>query len=229
MRQPLSNYITSKPEIIIFDVDGTLYDQKKLRKLVAMKLMKQLLTFQTGFRELQIISCFRKEREKHRYVKTHNIGKEQYNWCCGKLGIAAEKIQYVVKKNMYDLPIPFLKRVKFRNVDDLFGTLKHKGIRVIAYSDYPAREKMETMGLHFDACYCSADEELDEFKPSRKVLLWICNNFRCETSKALYIGDRDEVDGAGARSAGIPYININFDKARKGLFFKKLTEEIKTL
>jgi HAD superfamily hydrolase (TIGR01549 family) len=94
--------------------------------------------------------------------------------------------------------------------------------KIIIYSDYPVEAKLKALELPSDKNYCSLRKEIGQLKPGRKALDLICSDFGCSAEKAVYFGDRDETDGAGARMAGITFIKVVTREARSGNFYKKL-------
>jgi HAD superfamily hydrolase (TIGR01549 family) len=224
----MNHIFSNHPGMIIFDVDGTLYDQGRLRRIMTRKLLLRLLSFRLSLKDLRIVSCFRKEREMRKGYRSANLGAEQYSWCADKLMLPEEKIRKTIEYTMHKMPLAVMDKVRYAGVDKFFAALREKMIKIVIYSDYPAAEKMKAMGLPYDACYCSSDKGVDQLKPASRVLKMICSHMNVSPENSLYIGDREEVDGEGARGAGIPYINIDHRKARKG-FYHTLTREIQLL
>ena len=62
------------------------------------------------------------------------------------------------------------------------------------------------LNVAYDRVFVS--EEIGLMKPSMKAMEWIVGNLDCPKDEVLYIGDRDDIDGASARSVGIDYVNI---------------------
>ena len=48
--------------LFIFDLDGTLYDQSKLRRSLSFLLLRRLVTFRIRLSEIRIIASFRRQR-----------------------------------------------------------------------------------------------------------------------------------------------------------------------
>jgi HAD superfamily hydrolase (TIGR01549 family) len=78
-------------------------------------------------------------------------------------------------------------------------------VRLGAFSDYPVDAKLHALGLG-EACtlrLCATDGDIDAFKPNPRGFLRACERWQLPPRDVLYVGDRFEVDGLGAQSAGM--------------------------
>jgi len=77
-------------------------------------------------------------------------------------------------------------------------------------SDYPAEAKLRALGLdgRFSAVVCSTDPEIGVLKPHPRGFLTVCDRWQIDPSEVLVVGDRVEVDAAGATAAGMPCVVI---------------------
>ncbi len=208
-----------KVKLVIFDVDGTLYDQKKLRHKMLLALISYYLLRPWRVRELLIIYHFRKEREKRAGFQGCNLQKEQYIWCAAQVNFPIDKIKLVVDQWIFNFPNRYLKECKYPGINSFFDSLINKGISIAIYSDYESKMKMENMGLNAILQISSTDTNINAMKPLPKGLHYILNEFDIiNTNECLYIGDRDEMDGECARQAGIPYLIIDKKKARNNYY-----------
>ena len=84
--------------------------------------------------------------------------------------------------------------------------LKHQGIQVGVFSDYPVLDKLQALGLAgmMSLTLCATDPEINAFKPHPKGFLHACALWGVFPEEVLYIGDRPEVDACGAANAGMP-------------------------
>ncbi len=226
MQENLNHHKPVVPDLIIFDLDGTLYDQVKLKNLLLRKLLFRLLTFRTSLLDYRIVACFRNQREKKKGYASARLLEEQYEWCAGGLKLPANRIRKCIETYMYNFPLSFLNRMKYEGIDKFFTMLRKKQSKIIVYSDYPVEEKLKVLGLSADAVYCSTQPSINQFKPSLKALRLICSEMRCDPKRALFIGDREDTDGEGARLAGIPFILVDRKKANKGIFYSNLTDQL---
>lgn len=206
-------------KLVIFDVDGTLYDQTKLRNKMVLALIGYYLLRPWRLRELLIIYHFRKEREKRAGFQACDLQKEQYIWCAEKVNFPIDKIKLVVDKWIFNFPNQYLKACKYPGITFFFDALIAKGISIAIYSDYDSKLKMECMGLESRLLVSSTDININSMKPLPKGLTYILNEFNIiNTNECLYIGDRDELDGECARQAGIPYLIIDKKLVRNNFY-----------
>ncbi|MDN3585389.1 HAD-IA family hydrolase [Pedobacter aquatilis] len=216
----------NKLKLVIFDVDGTLYDQIKLRRKMMFSLLAYYLFRPWKLKELLIIYHFRKEREKKADYQGSDLQNEQYYWCGEKVDLSFEKIKSVVDKWIFDFPNRHLNRCIYPGVENLFTGLKKKKIAIAIYSDYDSELKMRSMDLNPDLIVSSTDHAINSMKPQPKGLNSIIEKFKIiDKSECLYIGDRDELDGECARRIGIPYIIINKSEAYNN-FYITLSKQI---
>ena len=87
----------------------------------------------------------------------------------------------------------------------MLETLKRRGVRIGAFSDYPAEEKLCAMAIrnYFSAVLASNDVGVRGFKPNTNGFHIIAERMGLETSQMVYIGDREAVDRPGAEKAGM--------------------------
>lgn len=214
--------------LFIFDLDGTLYDQNKLRRRIFRHLLIRILTFSVHKIDLKIISSFRRQREIHKGYTSPTLESDQYEWCSKELNIPVRKVEDRIKEFMHKLPLKFLFNTRYRNIDLVFDKLKEKNITIAVYSDYPVKEKLDVLGLKADELICSSDEGIQQLKPSGKAIDKICRKMNTSKEKAILIGDRDDTDGESARIAGIAFLKVDLQQARNGQFYANLLQMINT-
>jgi len=224
MQNCLNDKLPVKPDLIIFDLDGTLYDQKKLRSLLKRNLLFRFITLRIRFLDFRIISYFRKQRELLKSYHSDRLLEEQFERCATALGVTPERVRKSIETYMFHLPLQFLRHTKYEGVDTFFTMLRRKKIKTAIYSDYPVKEKLKVLELVADAVYCSTDKAIGQLKPSLKALHYICAEMGSTVANTVYIGDRDDTDGEGARLAGISFIPVDRKKAVKGMFYSELSE-----
>ncbi|MGC4234638.1 MAG: HAD family hydrolase [Niabella sp.] len=208
-------------KLVIFDVDGTLYNQRKLQFSMGLSLLKYYLVHPFEIKDLYILYQFRKEREKRSGYNSANLNEEQYQWCANKLHIPVKQVKAIVSKWIYDRPLQYLRNTKYSGTTALFDALRRQNIKIAAYSDYPANDKLNAMDLQTDISVSSTDAEINSFKPSPRAIYFICKELNIAKEACLFIGDRDSRDGQCARNAGVRYIVLpskNKDKEKLFVF-----------
>lgn len=208
MISKLNDLDLSHIQLVVFDVDGTLYDQKRLRKAMLSKLITHYLFRPLRWYELKIISTFRKEREHLAAKKMTNLQEMQFQVCADKLGIEVNRVKKIIDHWIFSQPLPLLKQHVFPEIYHFLNKLREKNIPVAIWSDYAALDKLKAMDIEADLVVAATDASVDKFKPDPTGLNFILNHFKCKPENALMVGDRDELDGESARKVGMQYFQV---------------------
>ncbi len=190
---------------VIFDLDGTLYSQPRMRMLIVKDMVLYYVLHPTHIGQLRIVFHFRRIREEHEF-RGGNIEKTQYELTATRLRVTEECVRKVVDKWIMVEPLKHLAKCKLPYVDRAFAHLKTKGKGIAIVSDYPVREKMRSLGLEADVSVCATDPDVDCFKPNPKGLLVAAAKLGLSPQECLVVGDRDEKDGEAARAAGMVFL-----------------------
>ena len=207
--------------LFIFDLDGTLYDQRKLRRKMTIRLILKLVFFQISINDLKIISEFRKQRELHKGEQSFTLESDQYKWCAEETGLPTEKLRNVIEEYMYRFPLKYLEKFMYPGVKSVFTYLKKGNYKIAVYSDFPIEDKLTAMKLEADYTLYSTHPSINQFKPNKYGLLKICQDLNVAVENTVFIGDRNDTDGESARMAGIKFLLVDINEARKGIFYKK--------
>lgn len=210
---------------VIFDVDGTLYNQSTLRRIMAVELLKSCMLNPMRWKEIKIISCFRKQRELKALSDITDLDNLQYFWAAEALKVSPDKVKEVIQKWMYNAPLRFLHRCRFREAARFMEVLRQKGITTAVFSDYPSAEKLCAMGMEPDFIVSATDKSIDRLKPNPKGLLTLTQMLQISPGNCLFIGDRDDRDGECARRAGMPYLIL--EKGRADDIYLRLMRSLK--
>jgi HAD superfamily hydrolase (TIGR01549 family) len=210
---------------VIFDVDGTLYDQSKLRVIMAARLLLHVCSQPHRLIDLKIIKNFRAFREEATLVQG-DLSTYQYQAVADKLSVGFDDVKSVVEKWMYRMPLPYLRLCRDEKLSAIIRSIGSHGVMTIAYSDYPAAEKLAALGLEMDFTFSATDAMINCLKPDSKGLTAILNQLSLSPRDCIFIGDRDEKDGLCARQVGMDFLILpkNFSKRRQvysGLPFSK--------
>jgi putative hydrolase of the HAD superfamily len=205
-------------EALIFDVDGTLYDQGKLRRMMFLNLLLTLARNPLFIRDINVLYIFRKKRDL--LSKSSNdiccIDKRQYSDVAHALGLSIAEVHTIVKDWIYEKPLKHLAQFIYPGVKELFSILKQKKYKIGIFSDYPCDAKIHALDLKADAMVCATDGQIDRFKPHPAGLLFEAGKLGTPVENCFFIGDRDDKDGECARRAGMPYLIL--PKRRASIF-----------
>ena len=93
---------------------------------------------------------------------------------------------------------------------ELIREAKEKGLRLAVYSDYGCvAEKLEALGIAPDMFdLLVAAPELGALKPSEPCARRVLEMLGAQPESTLFVGDRDDKDGASARAVGAKWVII---------------------
>lgn len=206
---------------MLFDVDGTLYYQFPLRiSMVACLVVLNFLSPRELMRKIRVINAYRSAQELLRC----SVEKNTMN-SSGQLAMTVEKtkespdyVAGVISEWFEKKPLPFLRFFRRRGLLHLLAELKKQGILLGVFSDYPADEKLKALGVrhYFKTMVSSHDSQVNGFKPRTNGFLIAAVKMGLKPCEILYVGDRSDIDGKGAQSAGMSAVIVNqFSKNRK--------------
>lgn len=200
---------TSAPDcrgirVVVFDVDGTLYDQVPLRRRMVKELLLYCLARPWKISLLRTIHEFRKSREQLADEEADSISRAQFERPASRLGVSAKGLEAIVEEWMFERPLRHLRACRYEGVAEVFSRLNETGRTVAAFSDYPAAQKLQALELEPHLVVTAMDPEVDRLKPHPAGLLRVVQLARAEPAQVLLIGDRDQRDGECARRAGCP-------------------------
>lgn len=195
----------NKYDVYVFDVDGTLYYQNKLRFEMAKRLL--IFTIKNPFRilDLRIIQKFRSLRENS--DTTDGI----YELIAKKYKKREEYVRDFINFWIYENPLSAVNKTKDLEIIDLIHRLCSNNKKVVIWSDYKAIDKLKALNLDIEYVYTADDERVKELKPSPKALELIKMDFSVGNESILMIGDRDCKDGEAARRANVDYVILPKD------------------
>ncbi|WP_205499837.1 HAD family hydrolase [Rufibacter psychrotolerans] len=223
-QEPSPNW--EKIKAVIFDVDGTLYTQSRLRKKMLLALVRYYAVRPWRIKDLAILYHFRVEREKKAGFSLGNIEAAQYEWCAEKGSFSIPRIRQVIEHWMFRFPNQYLKACMYPGTKLFFTALGQNGLKTGIYSDYKAADKLKAMELSADIVVCSTDKEVDCLKPNPKGLLYIAEKLGVAPAECLFIGDRVELDAACAMQANMPYLIVEKKPFKQFDFYSNLEKTL---
>lgn len=192
--------------LVVFDVDGTLYDQPRLRRRMWLALSAHCVRRPADVGLVRTLKVFRRVREELAEEESEDIGRLQYERPAALLGSSPEAVRAAVQIWMHERPLPFLRRCRYPGVERVFAALKASGRTIAIWSDYPAEAKLAMLGLEADLHVAATDREVQCLKPHPRGLQRTLERAGVSPEAGLFIGDRDERDGECARRLGVRYL-----------------------
>lgn len=197
---------------ILFDLDGTLYRQRSLRALMGAELLTLAVRNPMAApRRWRALSEYRKAQEGLRRVNgqalsTRHTAADQIAAAATKARVPHGEVQSLVDEWMMQRPLKYLPFCRMSGLIPLLDFCDRSQLRLGVLSDYPAAAKLRALGVEgrFSPVLCSTDPEIGVFKPHPRGFLVACHRWGLTPREVLVVGDRSDVDAAGAAAAGMP-------------------------
>jgi HAD superfamily hydrolase (TIGR01509 family) len=212
---------------VLFDVDGTLYHQTPLRAVMACELgvawSRAPRSGGTRATTWRVLRAFRHVREELRQLgrSAAPLDDIQYARTAAQTGVDAAVVRAVVDDWIFTRPLRHIPRFQRAGVREAIEGLRASGIDAGVFSDYPTRTKVEACGLSdlFSIQVCATDPDVNAFKPHPRGFLRACERWGRPPDEVVYVGDRADVDAAGACAAGMHSVIIGRARATDGAGF----------
>jgi FMN phosphatase YigB (HAD superfamily) len=124
---PLAAIPWSRIRVVAFNIDGTLYDQRPLRRRMWCTLMAHCLARPRDLTVLRTLRTFRRLREELAEEASEGIGRLQYERPAALLGLSPEAVRVAVETWMHKRPLPLLGRCRYPGVERVFEALRASG------------------------------------------------------------------------------------------------------
>jgi FMN phosphatase YigB (HAD superfamily) len=201
---------------VLFDLDGTLYRQAPLRALMAAELATVPCLQPRPWRAARtwrILQTFREVREELRALghASEPLERLQYKAAADRAGLPVDEMEAAVTEWIFKRPLKYLRHVLRPGTSALFDRLSSEQLRIGVFSDYPVDDKLAALGLaapHVLTLEATA-ADVNAFKPHPRGFLRACELWNLRPDEVLYVGDRPEVDAAGAAAAGMPCVILD--------------------
>jgi putative hydrolase of the HAD superfamily len=191
---------------VIFDVDGTLYNQSALRWRVVFRIVAACWTMPTnGVRVIRTIQAY---RQAHEELRNQAFSTDlQLAAAAAKCGYPVAEVRATVEQWFERAPLNLLPQCVYSGIPRFLQLLSELGIICGVFSDYPADAKLSALGLKsfFRHVLCAA--EVGRQKPDPIGLLTVAREMGVAPACTLYIGDRT-IDLEAAAKAGMQRILV---------------------
>jgi HAD superfamily hydrolase (TIGR01509 family) len=206
------------PKAIIWDVDGTLYRQAPLRAAILREFVRKHWNHPwKGLAQARILRAHRRALELMRQPGSGQgssySAEAHVELTCRISACGRGAVEECLHRWFEEAPLRLLARCIRPGLADTLRDLRAKGIRQAVFSDYPAQRKLEALGVSsfFDVVCAAGDQEIRALKPHpRGLQIALAQLGLSSPSEALYVGDRQSVDGIAAERAGMR--SLIFDK-----------------
>jgi len=192
-------------KLVVFDLDGTLYEQRPVRLGMASDLVLHSLKTRS-LRDFKLVSAYRKLREELAEGGAADFMDELHATLGARHKLTPDEVAALAEEWLERRPLKRLLGARIAGADLLFAALRRSGRRVGVWSDYPVAEKLASLGLEADYVCAATDPDIRRLKPDPKGLLTMLDRAGVAPHEALMIGDRTERDGEAASRAGVPFL-----------------------
>ena len=151
-------------DLVIFDVDGTLYDQRRLRQRMLIELGAHCCrTFE--LRTALTLRAFRRCREDlSRAQQMEDITDIQYRLTAAECSLPPDDVRTLVKEWIKNV-LRFIRCYRFNGVAEKFDACAGRRKTIAVWSDYPASAKLVALDLVADIIASSGDDGVRRLKP----------------------------------------------------------------
>ena len=187
-----TSVLSSKTRLVIFDLDGTLYEKRGIIREMMM----------LGIGQWSLLSAERRTRKAFRglYMGSEELFYRAFFHKMAKHTLLSEK---QVSKWYHKVYMPMMVRVLQRWhhampwVKPFVKECRERGIKMVVLSDYGhTHEKLAALGLDvslFD--WIVSAPELGGLKPAPQLIYHVIENMGVSSNECLVIGDREDTDG----------------------------------
>ncbi|HNW81573.1 MAG TPA: HAD family hydrolase [bacterium] len=193
-------------EAVVFDFDGTLYENGFFLKFIF--LIYNILHFKIFFSHRKVIAGLR----GNDFGTPELYSTRVFSEMAKRTGKSLETIQNwyykIFKRTFCSILKKYCKpRKKF---NDLCHFLKENQVKTAIFSDYGfIGSRLEALNIELDCFDLLVSGETEGvLKPGPRPLLKIAKHFGIAPEKVLVVGDRADTDGLAAANAGMNYYII---------------------
>lgn len=192
----------------LVDLDGTLYHAGPVKLFMGMELLC------AGWQAIPILRRFRIEHEGLRSEgepSSESPYTRQLLETAKKSGIDVAEVNALVEEWMIERPTRYLRWFARKALFQEIAAYKEAGGKTALVSDYPAKRKLEALGVQelFDVVVANGEESsLSRLKPSPEGYLLAAEKLEVQAASCLVIGDRPDADGMAARRAGMAFRKV---------------------
>jgi HAD superfamily hydrolase (TIGR01549 family) len=194
------------PRALVFDVDGTLYSQRRLRwKLLPRLGLAVASGGAEGWRCARVLREYRRQLESMRALPAGACTAEvHFRRTAAATALDERFVRQCIGRWFEQEPLAHLAACSRAGLTEFLDRARHAGIRLGVFSDYPVEEKLKALGIsrYFEETAWGGEAAIAALKPHPDGLLRVLSRLGVAPSEAAYVGDRSDVDAESARRAG---------------------------
>ena len=212
---------------ILFDVDGTLYHLKGIRKALEFHFLRRYWYRPIKMRRvMRAVRAYGMAPESLRRSPPQSVDLEEAHLECAVrvCGLPRDFVLESARQWLSEEPLAFISSYRYEGVQDVLSELTGSGLRLGVFSDYPSRAKLKAMNIEdfFETVVSAQDPEVQRFKPDPLGIQITLKRMGIAAHEALYVGDRPEIDGVASERAGVAFRLIGDSATNGAMSFRKL-------
>jgi FMN phosphatase YigB (HAD superfamily) len=160
----------------------------------------------------RVLRTFRQVREalRNRGRAEAPLERVQYAETAERTGLDPDTVRAIVDEWILRRPLRHVRRFRRVGLVAALEALEADGLHAGVFSDYPAADKVAALGIDrfISVQVCATDADVNAFKPHPRGFLAACDRWGFRTGEVVYVGDRIDVDAAGAAAAGLSCVIV---------------------
>lgn len=201
----VSKLSTLNTKLIVFDLDGTLYNKRGLS-------LRMVLHAPLDIRKMQAERATRASMKGMWLRDEKHFHDTFFQRMAARMHCSATAAEQWYNQRYMPLMVKMIGKYQPLNewVLPFIHDCQHTGIKLVLLSDYGfAKEKLQALGLSptlFD--WVISAPELGGLKPAPELMRIITERMGFAPQECLVIGDRDDTDGEMARRTGAQFRKV---------------------
>jgi putative hydrolase of the HAD superfamily len=187
--------------LVVFDVDGTLYRQRPLRLKMARDILLHTL-LKRDLNAIAVLARYRRIRERLGDEEAIDFERALIAQTAAATANSPDQVRAIVSEWVEQRPLKYLAACRYPNLPQLFAGLRRSSKTIGILSDYPAKAKLEALGLAAHHVVFAGDAGIGLLKPHPRGLESLIAAAGMKPHETVVIGDRVDRDGLAARRAG---------------------------
>lgn len=192
--------------LVVFDVDGTLYRQGPLRRVMMRELLCDAFANRTT-RTFSLLRLYRNLREELAEAETADFEDILRSRVADAMLTDPAQVAEAIETWMQWRPLRHLASCAVPGLAEAFTAIRRSGRRIGILSDYPAKAKLVALGLEADIVVDAA--LAGRLKPHPAGLQHVMRLAGVDPAATVMVGDRAERDGEAARRASVACVLRN--------------------
>ena len=207
--------------LVVFDVDGTMYHQPRLRRRMLVEVLLYLIRHPLRLSELMTVREYRRVHEHFGSRVCEDLKGALIAEVARNLARDPDRVRGSVEEWLFSRPLRHLQGRCLPEVRASIEELRRRDIGVTVLSDHFPVAKLKALGLEFDDAYYATRDDLNCLKPNPTLLLKILSDHQVEPANCVVVGDREDRDGALARAVGSGFV-LYPNQAIKGNLLERI-------